>query len=807
MFKGDPRKMTSDDAERPPFIGRIFKSRWFIAIVAAFVLAGIAAFIALPRVIKHVLKRELTAMGGEAVTVGGVGFNPFTLRLSLENLLVRRSGADELKVPQLEARLYWRGLWKKRLEIETVSIDGASVIVERLPDGSLRAGGLTGLAREKREKKKSKDDGKKWGLGLKSLLVTNSGVEFRSGGFMSTLVVERLLVKAFSSWEPEKKAEVELTGKINGGELDVKADAAPFSGRPLFSGKVRLSGMPLKPFEPLAAPALSNLEGTLHVDSLFEAVRTGGGVSLSQDGEISVRGARLSTGRMDFSGDAVAWRGTAGYARAGEKAGTVELSGAIESASFKAGPPRGGLALLGFKSLKAVNIKGEAWENLTVENISAKDFYLGVTPGGGKTHGGYGEAPVLSSSGLSLAGVGIDGLREFSVESAKLTDAAIFVFRDSKQRFVRIDTVLSALHELGPGGEAGEERPGKTFRIKKAALSKGSVIRFVDMSVKPPFSGDFTVESAVMEGIDTARAGLKSGFLIRGMYGKYTTVSIDGEAGLAAKGLTLGLKADIKSLDLPPLGDYTVRNLGYDITSGHMDADVTLGIDSGKMDGQNRLVLKNLDVEPRDKKKLDKLTRQLSMPLDTAISLLKDGSNNIRIDIPLSGDVSNPRFNFADAINQATGSALKGAAIAYLKYYFQPYGSLITLWSIAGELMRLRLDPVYFDPGTTEINDEARAYLDKAAGLLKDRPEVRLMLCGYGAPADLAPDGDGARAADKEGAGTAEKTLLDDLANRRSFAIKDYLVGNHGISPDRLFVCKPAVDDSRGAKPRVELLI
>lgn len=201
--------MTAGDAKRPPLMARVLKSRWFVAIVAAFVLAGIAAFIALPLAIKYALKRELKAMGGEVVTVGRVGFNPFTSRLSLEDLLVRRDGADGLKAPKLEARLRWTALWKKRMELETVKMDGASVVVERLSDGSLRVGGLTGRAQKKEE---TKDGGKEWGVGIESLLVTESGVEYRSGGFKGEKPGARTAEKE-GPGEAEKAVLDDLAGR------------------------------------------------------------------------------------------------------------------------------------------------------------------------------------------------------------------------------------------------------------------------------------------------------------------------------------------------------------------------------------------------------------------------------------------------------------------------------------------------------------------------------------------------------------------------------------------------------------------
>ena len=48
---------------------------------------------------------------------------------------------------------------------------------------------------------------------------------------------------------------------------------------------------------------------------------------------------------------------------------------------------------------------------------------------------------------------------------------------------------------------------------------------------------------------------------------------------------------------------------------------------------------------------------------------------------------------------------------------------------------------------------------------------------------------------------------LIELADGRDAAIKDYLVGKHGVKPGRLVACQPAIDPDEGAGPRVDLLI
>ena len=47
---------------------------------------------------------------------------------------------------------------------------------------------------------------------------------------------------------------------------------------------------------------------------------------------------------------------------------------------------------------------------------------------------------------------------------------------------------------------------------------------------------------------------------------------------------------------------------------------------------------------------------------------------------------------------------------------------------------------------------------------------------------------------------------LEALAESRSMAIKDLLVGQYGIKDDRILLCHPEIDKTPGGKPRAEIL-
>jgi hypothetical protein len=213
------------------------------------------------------------------------------------------------------------------------------------------------------------------------------------------------------------------------------------------------------------------------------------------------------------------------------------------------------------------------------------------------------------------------------------------------------------------------------------------------------------------------------------------------------------------------------------------------------------MALSNLKLSQGQEEGLKKLTAELTMPLDTALSLLRDKENKIHLTLSIQGDIRDPTLRVGDMINRAVGRAVKKAGISYLKYYFQPYGSYITVIKLAGGLAakaaRVRLDPAFFEPGSAAIDDSALQYLERAAGLMTDRPGIQMRLCGKAVASD--------RTVLRKKTDTEER--LQALAKERASVIKDHLVHQHGITAERLFICNPEIDKQEAAKPRVELLL
>ena len=359
--------------------------------------------------------------------------------------------------------------------------------------------------------------------------------------------------------------------------------------------------------------------------------------------------------------------------------------------------------------------------------------------------------------------------------------------------------------------------PGRV-RVDEIRVTGDSSIILDDRTVTPPFNMRLTVTEAVLKNVDNGQPGLNSPISIKGRISKHSHISVAGTIQPFAERPTLDLKSHVDGISLPQLTPYTVAMLGYALESGHLDADSTLKINKGQLDSQNKLVIRGLEITGVDNESREKLDSQLLVPLGTGLSMLRDDNDTIKLDLPVSGDIDNPDFGIGDIINTAMSKAVKQGAMTYLKLALQPYGALITVAQLAGEAaMKVRLQPVGFEPGLLEPAGETGAYLKKVAGILKDRPEVNIKICGLAVAADriALAGGTAPKEAGSKTAGTIKgvKPVTDqqllELAKQRAGFVKEVLVTKYGVTANRLVACTPHIDDAEddGNIPRVDLLI
>ncbi len=416
-------------------------------------------------------------------------------------------------------------------------------------------------------------------------------------------------------------------------------------------------------------------------------------------------------------------------------------------------------------------------------------------------------SPRLESRALVLERAALAADGAVSAASLSLSGALVRVTRDKSG-------ILLGLPEDQGQGDGGA---APRLALGRLAVNDGRVNfddRTLGERVRMKVEGlDLTVSD-----LDSAHPDRDSPFAAKARIG-VAQLAAEGSARPFAATPGATVKASVRALDLPPLSPYAADALGVHLQTGQLDAEITLAVNQGKLDGGMQLTLSELFVAQPDPDA--PLAKAADLPIETVLDLLRDSENRIRLSIPVRGDLANPDFDISDAVGQAVGGALKTTMFTTLKVAF-PLAGLISLVIDDAESQRLALDPLAFAPGGDTLGDVERQRLKVVAELMAGKPSLRLTLCGVAVEATDAVAlaerrrqeelGLFAKLQKLVGSAPAEPQQRDRdrlvrLAEARAQAAKAFLVEQGGVDAGRLFTCRPRVDADSQALPRVDLLL
>lgn len=437
-------------------------------------------------------------------------------------------------------------------------------------------------------------------------------------------------------------------------------------------------------------------------------------------------------------------------------------------------------------------------------------------------------------------------------------------FHADRARFVRpqVRVVRSAEGTLNVstlGGERVPDTPDPPDRaqasqkvrtvLEEILIEKGQV-RFDDQGMTPP----------ARLALDRLNASVKG---VRGTPGTVLTVEAEAQVGTQApvavsgtvqpfdEELSLELQAFVGKWNLAAVEPYVKRYVGYELQNGDLSLELHYKVDRNELVAQNRFVLHELNLGTTTNS-----PDASSLPIKTALPLLRDSKGDIDRTVSLTGALDDPEFRVMPLILREITLLLTSTVTA-------PFAMLAGLVPGGDEM---QLDRVPLDPGQAEISAIAAARLRALARALEQRPAVTIVVHGgYHEATDavalrtlaldrqlLARKLQGLAVDATDGSLSTEMVELDDveyathlrglsrerlgeaaltedgserpilelrrellagieigteqlaaLAARRARAVRDFLVNEAGLAPDRVGVAE-GVEAWQSSPPRVE---
>lgn len=762
----------------------------------------------LPAAISYTLQRWLQSQGLDETYLLDVDFNPFLGRLRLEDLKAFKVGTSPLAVRLAEIDIDWWPLTRRQASIRTLRLEGVDLALIQ-KDGRLSISGIPLPAA-------GQGDGKQppaWGFGIDRLEIRDSRVGLQLPDFTQTLSIDRIALEGLRSWEADKPASLKLLLHIGDSSVNLDLGVRSFALTRTVDGQVRIKGLDLASLaadlKKLLPEQLAIDKARLDMDARIQLRLSGQDLSYRQQGRVSLSDGDLQYLDQRLQLGKTTWDGELGWSRSGGPA----AAGRLELATLALSAPARKLKLAHLKDVRVTGLTLDGEQNLTLATLAATSPTL-LSPA-------EANQPLFSAAGLQLdASRYREGRIELGAIAIEDARVSLLLGKDG------VPAPLARLRQIGEQTPSTAPPADKAERlqIRLAGLAVGgqSQVTIHDARVSPAFDQRLELQELHVGPIDSQSAA-PTPFTLAGRIGDYSDIRLSGTARPLADKLTLALDGDLRAIDLPPLSSYTARALGYDLRSGQLDAKLQLKVVDDQLDSQAELTLNKLTVKAADPVKYGQMAAELSMPLDSALNMLRDSDDNIRLKLPVTGDIHSPAFDLSNVVNKAIGKALKTAALTYVKFALQPYGALLTLAQKAGrQAEQALLKPIDFQTDSAAFGGDNIPYLGKLAQLLQDRPQMRISICGVATESDRQARIAQALATRQREpqkqtesttatpTATLAPTVSDDqllpLARARSEAVKRSLV-ELGIAPERLFLCSPELDKAPDAKPRVDLLL
>jgi hypothetical protein len=259
---------------------------------------------------------------------------------------------------------------------------------------------------------------------------------------------------------------------------------------------------------------------------------------------------------------------------------------------------------------------------------------------------------------------------------------------------------------------AAPDSPIPDIKIAKVTL-QGGEINFSDDYIQPHYSANLTEVGGRISDLNAAE--MQSGEVeLRGMWNKTEPIEITGKLNPVAQDLFVDLNVRLKDIELSPMTPYASKYLGYTIQKGKLAMDLKYLIVKKKLDAENKIFFDQLTLGERVES-----PQATKLPVKFGISLLKDRKGEIHLDVPVTGRLDDPKFSVFRIVLQVIGNLLVKAATSP----FALIGALVG----GGE----QLEYAEFEYGSAEVKGETVKKLNTIAKALQDRPEIKLDVEGH----------------------------------------------------------------------------
>jgi hypothetical protein len=265
--------------------------------------------------------------------------------------------------------------------------------------------------------------------------------------------------------------------------------------------------------------------------------------------------------------------------------------------------------------------------------------------------------------------------------------------------YFRNDSIATA--NAKPNQEQGTP---VTYKIDTIKVNNG-LVSIADKTLNRPFNYDLNDLNLTMNGLTESADLIPVEFSTRlNNKGEFSGKTVWSMLDF----MKLQLNAKVKRMDLVSFSPYSEYYVASPITQGWISYDLGLKMTTTALTNTNKVEIDELEFGKRTKD-----TTAMKVPVRLALYIMKDKNDQIKFDLPVSGNPSEPQFKLGKLIWKTFANLMVKTALS-------PFNALASLAGANPESM----DKLPFAFAQDSLDQKQRNDLTTLATILKKKPEL-----------------------------------------------------------------------------------
>ncbi len=332
---------------------------------------------------------------------------------------------------------------------------------------------------------------------------------------------------------------------------------------------------------------------------------------------------------------------------------------------------------------------------------------------------------------VDMDGIDADWPRRVTIQRVALDQPWALVERDADGGFPLIDLLTPDAPAATPAPAAAprrgsapagprppDEGPLPVVNLGEVTVTEGFV-RFVDRTTKPVFAEEASRIAMTGRGLTTARTG-KGQLTLTGRLTGGAPFELKGSVGGLSGPVNLDLEGKLTDFPLPRVNPYLNPLIGWIARRGAFGGTVRYRVADDVLTASNDIVLGQPEFAPS--RSGDAVRDRVGVPLGTLIALLKNAKGEVRLSVPVSGNVATRQFDFSEAFWSAVAKTAVGVVALPVSWVGKIF------YSTEERVETIQIWPVYFEAGTTSFAPGFDRHAERLGTFLRDAPGVNLAM-------------------------------------------------------------------------------